>query len=441
MRCLDLVNYLRAAYHLNRVMRHIGWSRDTLLRHQVIELKRVIKNAYDTVPFWRHKFKESGLKLGDVRTLSDLNKLPIIRKDELKRNVSQMISTKFDKNKLRKIYTSGSTGQPLTLYISSIEDEFRKARHLRANIVCGQRMRDRWVVITSPYRFEKTLRLSRLLRIYSMNTLSVFEEPSKQLALVEKMKPDVLEGYSSSLYLLAKEAEKQGVETIKPRVMFSGAELIDDSYRRFIEKVFDAPLYDQYAANEFERMAWQCPEKTGYHIDADALIIQFVDKNGEEVSQGERGEIVCTSLFNYAMPLIRYAIGDMGTSSGEDCSCGVPFPLMKMIEGRSNSVLFLPDGRPVSPLAFICAVQLFRLFEHIEQWRVVQKTLDSFRIDIKKTDETVDERAMESELASHIRKVLDLGSEIEIEVYFVDNFQLDKSGKLRKVVSKLGGSR
>jgi len=403
-----------------------------------MDLKRVINYAYDNVPFWRTKFKECGLKASDVGTLSDLNKLPIVRKDDIKRNVSQMISTKFDKERLRKIVTSGSTGRPLTFYISSTEDEFRKARHLRANIVCGQKFRDRWVVITSPHRFEKIPRLPRLLRIYAMDALSVFENPSKQLLLVEEMKPDVLEGYSSSLYLLAKEARKRGVETIRPRIMFSGAELIDDPSRHFIEEVFDATLYDQYATVEFERTAWQCPEKTGYHMDADALIMQFVDKNGEEVSEGERGEIVCTSLFNYAMPLIRYAVGDVGIfHSNEECTCGLPFPLMKMIEGRNDSILFLPDGRSISPIAFIVAMEEFRLFEHIEQWRVVQKNQDSFRFEIARARKTVDERTMEIELVSHIRKVLDLSSEIEFDVDFVDNIPLDRSGKLMKVVSKL----
>lgn len=415
-------------------MRHTRWNRDRLLKHQAVELKRIINYAYNNVPFWHNKFKEDGLKASDVRTLNDLNKLPIVRRDEIKRNVSQMISAKFDKNRLRPILTSGSTGRPLSLYITSTEDEFRKARHLRANIICGQKLRDRWVVITSPYRFEKLPRLPQLLRIYAMNALSVFESPSKQLLSVEEMKPDVLEGYSSSLYLLAKETKKKDGKTIRPRIMFSGAELIDDSYRRFIEKVFSAPLYDQYATVELERMAWQCPERDGYHIEADALVLQFVDRNGEEVSPGERGEIVCTSLFNYAMPLIRYAVGDIGVSSMEECTCGISFPLMKVIEGRSDSILFLPDGRPISPISFIYAMQDFKLFKHIEQWRIVQKKQDSFRVDIKKTGESVDEPSMGMELVSHIRKVLDLGSEIGLEVDFVDDIPLDRSGKLMKVV-------
>jgi phenylacetate-CoA ligase len=432
-----LVNYLRAAYQLYSIKRHLHWDQKKLLEYQTVELKRVINNAYNHVPFWRQRFREKGLSPGDIKTVEDLNKLPIINKNEFRKNVSQMVSTRFDRNKLKKVFTSGSTGKPLTLYLSPVEDEFRKARHLRANVFCGQRMRDNWVVITSPRRFEKGLGLSRLLKIYSMNTLSVYESPSKQLDSVEKLKPDVIEGYSSSLYLLAREIERQGVESIKPRIMFSGAELIDYSYRQLIEKVFGAPLYDQYATVEFERMAWQCPDKTGYHIDADALIIQFVDKDGEEVSPGERGEVVCTSLFNYAMPLIRYAVGDVGVGSGEEeCSCGVSFPLMKMLEGRSDSIIYLSDGRPISPIAFIYAMQLFRSFEFIEQWRIVQEKQDSLRIDIEKIDTDIDERSMKIELVEHIRRVLNLSPEIQVEVHFVDEIPVDKSGKLMKVVSK-----
>jgi phenylacetate-CoA ligase len=432
-----MVNYLRAAYQLYSIRKHLYWNRNRLLKHQTAELKRVIHYAFNNVPYWHEKFKKVGLKPSDINTVEDLNKLPIVNKGEFRKNISQMMSTRFDKNRLKKVFTSGSTGQPLTLYLSAVEDEFRKARHLRANISCGQKMRDVWVVITSPYRFEKIHRLPRLLRIYSMNTLSVYDSPSKQLISVAKLKPDVLEGYSSSLYLLAREVERQGVNMIKPRVMFSGAELIDYSYRQLIERVFGAPLYDQYATVEFERMAWQCPEKSGYHIDADALIIQFVDKDGEEVSPGERGEVVCTSLFNYAMPLIRYAIGDIGVSPAEEkCSCGVSFPLMKMVEGRSDSILYLPDGRPLSPIAFIYAMQLFKLFEFIEQWRVVQEKQDSLRIDVKKIDANVNERSMETELVEHIRKVLNLSSEVGVEVHFVNEIPLDKSGKMMKVISK-----
>ncbi|MEM3640373.1 MAG: phenylacetate--CoA ligase family protein [Candidatus Bathyarchaeia archaeon] len=432
-----MVNYLRAALKLYSIKRHLRWKTDKLLKHQNTELKRVIRYAYNYVPYWHEKFKQIGLKPDDIKTIEDLNKLPIINKKEVRSNLSRILSVRYNKDKLKKVFTSGSTGQPLTLYLSISEDEFRKARHLRANIFCGQRMRDVWVVITSPIRFEKTLRLPRLFRIYSMNTISVYASPSEQIVSLKSLKPDVVEGYSSSLYMLAREIKKRGGENIKPRIMFSGTELIDYSHRQFIEKVFDAPLYDQYATIEFERMAWQCPEKTGYHIEADAMIMQFVDRDGEEVAPGERGEIVCTSLFNYAMPLIRYAVGDVGVKSAEECSCGVNFPLMEMVEGRSDSIIYLADGRPISPIAFIYAMQLFKWFEFIEQWRVVQEQKNTLRVDIKTGEACVNQSIMEEELAWHLRKILNLGADVVVRVCFVDDIPVDKSGKRMKVVSAI----
>ncbi len=254
-------------------------------------------------------------------------------------NVKEMISAEFNIENLKMLSTSGSTGKPLFLYINSAENEFRKAKHLRANFGCGQKPRDRWVTIIAPHHFSKSSNLQQIVRLFTPTAVSVFTDPSIQVSLIEKLNPDILDGYSSSLFVLAKELEKNGIDTIRPRSVIGGAELVDSYSRKFIEKIFQTQFYDQYSSVELERMSWQCRVRDQYHIDADALIMQFVDKNGEEVSAGERGEIVCTSLFNYAMPFIRYAIGDVGVPSDEICSCGRTLPLMKTVEGRKDSLL------------------------------------------------------------------------------------------------------
>ena len=244
-------------------------------------------------------FREVGVKPNDIKTVEDLPKLPIIRKDDIKRNGVRMISREYNVAKLKKLRTSGSTGEPLLFYISGREDEFRKAKHLRANIACGQKARDKWVTITSPIYFSQATKLQRLLGIYVPLSVSVFEDVTNQISIIEKLRPDVLDGYASSLLLLAKEIKKMGIDTIKPRLLISGADLIDPRSRQFVEEIFEAPLYDQYGAAEFERLAWQCKEKNGYHIDADSVIMEFVDENGENVAPGETGEIVCTSPVSY----------------------------------------------------------------------------------------------------------------------------------------------
>ena len=436
-----MTNYFRAMNYLHGLMKRAYWDEEKMVDYQTRKLRAILKYSYDMVPFYHKKFKEMGVKPEDVKTTKDLDKLPITRKDEIRGNSDQVVSREFSLSGLKSLDTSGSTGQPLRIYITGAEDEYRKAKFLRANISCGQKPMDKWVTITRT--FEKAGMLQRLLGLYVYTPVSVFEDVGTQISLIEKLKPDVLGGYSNSLLLLAKEIESRGLDTIKPRLILGGAELIVDSSRRFIEKVFDAPFYDQYACIELERMAWQCTEKAGYHIDADSIIMQFVDENGEEVANGESGEIVCTSLSNYAMPFIRYAVDDIGVATKEtDCPCGRKLPQMKVVEGRKDSLLTLPDGRVLAPFALIAAVISFKFYSQIDRFRVTQRKVNLLSFSIKMRNRSFYQRAIEKEFLAHLEKTLGFESSgVMVEVEFVDDSPLDKSGKFEIVVSELNPKR
>lgn len=431
-----MINYGRALYYLHSLLRRAWWSGDRLEDYQNKRLRSIVTYAYDYVPYYHRKLRKLGIKPTDIKTNEDLNKLPIIQKNEIRENLKETISIEFDINGLKMLSTSGSTGAPFFLYVSRAENEFRKARHLRANISCGQKLRDRWVTITAPHHFGESTKLQRTLGFYSPTPVSVFTDSSTQISTIEKMNPDVLDGYSSSLLILAKELQKSGIETIRPKLVFGGAELIDFNSRQFIEKVFGVPFYDQYASVELERMAWQCPLGQKYHIDADTLIMQFVDKNGEEVSSGERGEIICTSLFNYAMPFIRYAIGDVGISSDELCACGRALPLMRTVEGRKDSLILLPNGRILTPRTFTIAMNMFKYYKYIDQFQIIQKKLDLFEFKIALKYGGVERNIVEKELFAHLKSIFNL-DQVRFEIRFVDSIPLDKSGKLMAVVSNL----
>lgn len=433
-----MTNYFRAFYYLNSMIKRAYWNQDRLVEYQNKRLRKIIKYAYDYVPYYHKKFRKLGIKPLDIKTKKDLNRLPIISKDEIRENLKEMISKKFNVNDLKMLSTSGSTGEPLILYITGAESEFRKAKHLRANISCGQKLRDRWVVITAPHHFGEATKLQRILGFYAPTPVSVFNDVSTQILTLERMKPDILDGYSSSLLILAKELKKGEIGTIRPRFIIGGAELIDDYSRHFVEKVLGAPFYDQYSSVELERMAWQCPVHQEYHMDVDAIINQFVDKNGDEVSTGERGEIICTSLFNYAMPFIRYAIGDVGIPSDGLCTCGRTLPLMKVVEGRRDSLLLLPDGRILTPRTFTIAMNMFKFYRYIDQFRVIQKKPDLFEFNLKMKDDGFEESIMEIELLAHLKTMFKLNmNEVRFEIKFVEDIPLDRSGKLMAVVSEL----
>jgi phenylacetate-CoA ligase len=430
--------YARPVYYLLRLLKNIHINKEDLARHQFKKLKQVIKNSYDNVPYYNRLFKENNIRPDDIDCISDLNKLPIITKNDMRENIEYLLSKRYDVSGLIRYSTSGSTGIPLPVYVDLREDDYRKAKHLRSNIVVGQRPWDSYVCITTPSHFGEIPSLLRRLGIFSREYISVFEDLDVQIEEIERIKPDLLTGYSSSLYVLAREVEERGVTSIRPKLVLGGAELSDEPSRRYIEKVFDAPFIDQYAIVELEKISWQCMERNEYHIDADSVILQFVDKNGEEVSEGERGEIVCTSLFNYAMPFIRYNVGDIGIPSGDECACGIKLPLMKMIEGRKDSMLVLPGNRLVSPRNFNIAMNYFDGIRFIEQFRVIQKKIESFKILLKLNEDAPDEQKIIDDLTDHMYKTLKLDrNEIGFDIKTVDDVPKDKTGKLRAIISEI----
>jgi phenylacetate-CoA ligase len=429
-------NFPKLLWYLYNSLNRLHWDGQRLEKFQTKRFKSVVKHAYDSVPFYHERFTQAGISPNDIKSLSDLSKLPLIKKEELRReDPRRLISSNYELSRLKVRRTSGSSGKPFQIYIDSSEDAWRKAIYMRANISCGQKMKDRWVALTAPHHFSDTTKIQRKLGIFAEKCISVFESVDEQVRQVEDARPNVLDGYSSSLLLLAKEVEQRKIETITPRIIFGTAELIDSLSMKYVENTFNAPFYDQFGCSEVDRTAWQCPEKVGYHMDIDSVITQFVDEDGNELSKGEKGEVVYTSLFNYAMPLIRYAVGDVGVPSDEECPCGRSLPLMKVVEGRKDSLLHLPGGRLLSPRAITNAVAEF--IDKIVQYRVVQKKIDLLNIYIQKKND-VDERELQTELVRHLNGLLSLNKQyVSINVEFVKEMPKSKTGKLMAVSSEV----
>jgi phenylacetate-CoA ligase len=415
------------------------WHQTRLTEYQNNHLSYIVKYAYENVPFYHDLLKNIHVRPEDIKTPEDLKKLPILQKKTVRDNITRMISRKLSPWSLKKASTSGSTGLPLTIYLSEKEDEFRKAKHLRANIALGQKMRDRWVAITGPQHFSEITGFQRLLNVYAVIPVSVFDSVAEQAKEVKYLHPDILDGYSSSLFLLAKEIERNRMELVDLKFVIGGSELIDDSQRKYVERVFGVPFFDQYACVELERLAWQCRERNGYHIDADSVVMEFVDENGEAVGPGETGEIVCTSLFNYAMPFIRYSTGDVGRPSRvEKCNCGITFPKMELVEGRKDSLIVLPGGRVLSPHVLCLMMEHYKFYSDVDHYRIIQKREDLIQIYVKMRVDDTDKEIAADELVRYFRRALSIGSgEAVLEVKFVDNIVHDKSGKLATVVSEL----
>lgn len=434
-----MVNLLKVLYFLAFANKRLHWDSDRLKRYQDKRFRAVVKFANDTVPFYHRKFKEVGVDVENIRKIEDLHKLPVIKKEEFKKqDPKQIVSSNYELSQLKRVSTSGSTGTPFIVYINSTEDAWRKAIYMRANIACGQKAKDRWIVLTSPTHFKDTTGIQRKIGVYAQNCISLFESTDQKLKQISDARPDVLDGYSSSITMLAKEAKRRDLKTIKPHLLFGNAEYIDIESRKFVQEVFGAPYCDQFGCAEMDRTAWQCLERDGYHMDVDSVITEFLDQNGQMVNPGEEGEVTYTSLFNFSMPFIRYAIGDIGVPSDDKCSCGQSLPLMKMIAGRKDSFLTLPGNRVLSPMVFNFAVNRFKYYDNIDQYRIHQKRIDYFDVYLKMNRLPKEQNGLLIEFEDHLKNFLNIAkNEVEFNISFVDDIPLSKNGKLMSVWSDI----
>jgi len=421
----------RFLWNLCRLRQNLQLDASSLQKMQQKKLRAIIKHAYENVPFYHRKFDKAGIKPDDVKSVADLAKVPMTIKSEVQASsLEDIVARGVDVNRCVKNTTSGSTGVPLTTFIDDRTLDFDRGVWIRAFLENGLRLRDKRVIITDPRNIPTNRGWTQHLGIVRTEYLSIFDDTRRQLSFIEKCKPNVIEGYPSSLAIIANSRKRFG-HKVQPRLVFSLAEILDKGSRKLISSAFDAELFDYYGSSEFSLMAWECREHNGYHINVDSVIMEFVN-NEDAVASGERGEIVCTSLVNQTMPLIRYRIGDVGVPVDEQCSCGTTFPLMKIVEGRCDDFLVTMNGRVISPTIFF--PYPFRTFEGITQFRVIQEKRDKLTLQLVIGETFSNDGQFFEKARREIRKLF--GEDMQVEFQILEKIPRDPSGKLRKIISK-----
>ena len=335
----------RMLFYLGLLRRNLRLKPFELRNLQLKRLRALVRHAYENVAFYHRKFREAGIKPDDVMGLDDLRKLPVVTKFEIQAcSFNEVVDRRRDVNSLVKKTTSGSTGIPLTVFADQRVEDFYAAVWMRAMFEDGLRVRDKMAVIADPRTFPKKKTFFQRLGVSKRYYISIFDPADKQLAVLREFSPDVVKGYASSLFILAKEFG-ESLRDLKARLIFSGAEPLDIESRRAIASAFNAELFDFYGCVEFSLLAWECKEHNGYHVNADSVLMEVLDDDGEAVGLDEKGKIVCTGLFNDVMPLIRYDLGDVAVLTDDGCGCGVSLSLLRFVEGRKDDFLMATDGR------------------------------------------------------------------------------------------------
>lgn len=406
----------RAAFEFARLARQ-QWLRPERLRAiQWSRLQTIIRHAESRSPYYREAFRRAGFSSADLRTWDDLKRVPPTPRHALQRPEA-MVADGFKPTRLHRSHTSGSTGMPTTTFFDDRAWTIaRRVLKLRARLACGLRPADRVAVFQEdvPEGFE-VRGLGRLASV------SIHRRPSEILDELVRFAPTALYGAPSHL----DQVGQIGVRLPSVRLVFTSAEMLDESTRLRLTDAFGTRPLDVYGCTEVKEVAWQCRESDAYHINAEWLIV--------EVSDGSagvpEGAALLTSLYNRAMPLLRYQVGDTGRAVDGACPCGRGLPLMFPVLGRNVDYFRLPGGDVVSPYTLTCAVEAIR---GMRQYQIVQRSVNavSFLVVPGASFSEGTPHAIRGALASHLP-----GVSVGVEV--VEAIPREASGKFRIVRTEL----
>ncbi|MGB9748602.1 MAG: phenylacetate--CoA ligase family protein [Candidatus Woesearchaeota archaeon] len=419
--------YLKQIYYYPYVMKFPKLKRNKIIDYQLKSLKEIIRHAYKTVPYYHRIFKKLNLRPEDIKNFKDLKKIPIIDKKEVIKNYEDFISKEYlelyDLNYFFKRITSGSTGIPFMVPYDQRGYDYAELVHLRAWLYAGYKLHEKiasyWY---EPFKKRFYNYLGFIKKVYIPCNLSEIE----QLRIIKRVKPKWLNYFPSSIYNMSKIAEIKDLRSLKIKGIITHAEILTKTMKNRIENTFNTDVYDEYGTTEFVRMAWQCKEKHYYHIDADSLFIEVIDKNGENVGYNKGGFIVVTGLLNYMFPLIRYNMYDIGELSDEKCNCGLNLPLIKGVYGRQENFIKLPSGRIISPQLFIDALDKIK---ELNGFQLFKKTKNELLINILLSQQNKKiENRIKNKIINCLQKITN--GELNIIVETVDKLKKTERGKI-----------
>jgi len=434
---------------LKEMRRNDHLTEEEIRNLQNAKLKKLVKHCYDTVPYYTHLFDKLGIKPEQIQTREDLKILPVLTKQIIRENYNDFFSTAVDPKRLRHKSTGGSTGTPLSFCSDSEEWSSWKASTLRAWEWYGLNLGDKIFSLggnsinqRKHFFSLKGLYDRIIMRNHKFSSADVSDEcMQRHYETMMKIKPTAIRGYGSALYILARYIERNNLPVCPIRVVLTTGEVLVPDYRRKLQEVFHAPVYDAYGAGDGGILSHECPKHEGLHITEEACIIEITDMEGNLLPDGEIGQVCTTDLDNYAFPFLRYLVGDMAYLKKEKCSCGRSSRLIAEVMGRNGRLVYNKQGVPISPLMLWVMmyphlnyheVEHQNVYSKIEKFQVRQNKLGDIDILLKLYDKNEPHEQFDYVLTNFRNHFV--GSKVELK--FVDEIPTLPSGKEDYCVSE-----
>jgi phenylacetate-CoA ligase len=407
------------------------WSRQDRERWRLERLSDILEFAWKHVPFYREFWGDHGIQFRRPKSLDDLQKYPILKKDIFRQNGHRIQPENLRNIRFIRKHTGGSTSIPVHYLLDLDLWVLMEAFHLWGWSQAGYEFGKAIGVIAGGSLVPEKITWKARARSFAQRRLFLFGVAMDQAmareyhARLVRYRAEFLYGYPSVIYLFAKHLNDQGLSLPRLKAVVTTAEMLQQQYRQRIQEWLRIPVFDNFGSNDGGIESYECRLHQGLHYND----LQSVLEVEPDATHPSLGRLLITNLWNRSTPFIRYENGDLVALSAGSCACGSAFPLIANIQGRTTDILTFSNGRSLSGPALTL---IFGDME-IDGWQIAQTGPASLEVRLCKAG------AICSEYTPRILRVLNhhLDNSVAISVRQVPKLSLTRGGKHKPVVNEM----
>jgi phenylacetate-CoA ligase len=347
------------------------WPAERLQAMQLQQFVQVFRHAVTTVPFYRERFAQRAA--AGIASWDQYRELPVSTRRGIQSAGAGMHSAAppAAHGPVVKTESSGSTGSPLVTLGTAWTQLMWHALLLRDHLWQQRDLGGKLAAIRSKTADMRVPNWGPATAAFTTGpsaVRSLSADLDGQVRWLAAEDPDYFISYATNVQMLAERSRELGVRLPRLKQVRTYGEMLRPECRAVVREAWGVEVVDSYSSEELGYIALQCPDCEHYHVQSENLIVEVLDEAGAPCGPGDIGQVVVSTLHNFAMPLLRYASGDYA-EIGEPCRCGRGLPVLRRIAGRQRNMLLRPDGvrhwpsfpseawREIAPVAQIQLVQ------------------------------------------------------------------------------------
>lgn len=404
-------------------------------------LIELLSHCKQSVPYYAEAMRD----LGDFFYEDPeeyLRHFPILTKNTIRSHFDELKSADLPHRRWYLNSTGGSTGEPVRF----IQDREYAARSGAVSLLysklVGREIGECQVYLWGSERDIihgsqgwKARLINKLTNTTFLNAYRMTPERMREfIAMLNSRRPKLIVAYAEAIYELTRFSEHEGLELVPQSAVITSAVTLHPFMRDAVERVFQCRVFNRYGSREVGDVACERPGYEGLWVAPWGNYVEIVDGEGNRVPDGTEGEILVTSLTNFAMPLVRYRIEDRGmlspSGSNDGGQCG---QVLQRILGKTLDMFKTKDGAFVEA-GYFESMMYFR--DWVSRFQVVQKNYDSVVFRIVRSDHRYEQSELD-DISAQTRLVM--GNDCEVTFQFVDEISASGSGKYRVAVSEVQG--